>query len=296
MSVSVPTSANDFIRRQLDDRLEAIEQHLNADALCLIASLYPGIDDGVRDDVEHLRGRRRQSDRLVVLLTTYGGQIETVQRIVETLRRHYQHVDFVIPNYAFSAGTVLAMSGDQIYMDYYSRLGPIDPQVPSNSGRYVPALGYLIQWDRLKKKADAGKISQAELQLMILAFDQAALYQYEQARQLSIELLKEWLATYKFKNWISTRTRGIAVTPRMRTLRAAKIARDLSNTDRWHSHGSGISMDVLRNEINLEIDDLDQNPPLNTLVKQYDRLLADYMQTVDIGSMLHVYGRFRPVS
>lgn len=43
------------------------------------------------------------------------------------------------------------MSGDNIYMDYYSRLGPIDSQVQCRQGQMVPALGYLVQWERLVK-------------------------------------------------------------------------------------------------------------------------------------------------
>jgi len=51
------------------------------------------------------------------VLTTGGGSIEVVQRIVDVFRQHYTLVDFIVPNYAYSAGTVLAMSGDAIYMD-----------------------------------------------------------------------------------------------------------------------------------------------------------------------------------
>jgi ClpP class serine protease len=65
--------------------------------------------------------------KLAVLLTTGGGVVEVLPRIVDTFRRHYDVVDFIVPNYAFSAGTVLVMSGDAIHMDSYSRLGPIDP-------------------------------------------------------------------------------------------------------------------------------------------------------------------------
>jgi len=54
--------------------------------------------------------------------------METIERIVAVMRNHYESVSFIIPNFAFSAGTVLALSGDEIYMDYYSVLGHIDPQ------------------------------------------------------------------------------------------------------------------------------------------------------------------------
>lgn len=121
--------------------------------------------------------------------------------MVETIRHHYQDVNFVIPNHAFSAGTIFSMSGDYIYMDYYSRLGPIDSQVQTPNGKMVPALGYLIQWERLLKKAEEQTITLPEIQLMIQGFDQAELYHYEQARELSVHLLKEWLAQYKFRRW-----------------------------------------------------------------------------------------------
>lgn len=132
--------------------------------------------------------------------------------MVEVFRRFYTRVDFVIPDYAYSAGTVFAMSGDAIYMDYYSRLGPIDPQIEGRDNQMLPALGYLERYNQLVAKAQAGKISMAEVQLLISGFDQAELYKYEQARELSITLLKEWLVKYKFKNWTETRTRRVPVT------------------------------------------------------------------------------------
>ena len=106
----------------------------------------------------------------------------------------------------------------------------------------VPALGYLEQYKRLIKKADKGTISLAEVQLLIDGFDQAELYQYEQVRELSISLLKEWLVKYKFKNWKKTETRKKVVTQQMRTQRAGQVARILNKTERWHVHGYGISM------------------------------------------------------
>jgi hypothetical protein len=186
------------------------------------------------------------------------------------------------------------MSGDAIWMDYYSRLGPIDPQVQSNTGRAVPALGYLIQWERLIEKAKKGEITLPEIQLMIDGFDQAELYQYEQARELSISLLEEWLAKYKFKNWKKTQTRGIPVTTQMRKLRAQLIAKELNNTERWHVHGHGISMEVLRRDLNLLIDDFGQDPKLSDMIKGYHSLLSDYMKKMGQLVVIHTAGSYRP--
>lgn len=295
MADPVPTTADEFIEQELNRRLSTIEGAFKADGLCLVGPLVFGVDELIRTMVEDLRLRQEpRRDRLTVILTTNGGYIEAVQRIVDILRHHYDHVAFVIPSQAFSAGTVLAMSGDEIYMDYYSRLGPIDPQVETARGRPVPALGYLKQWERLLKKDREGALTEAEVALMIHGFDQAELYKYEQARELSIALLKQWLVNYKFKNWTQTEGSQQPVTRIRRMRRAVTIARQLNNTDRWHSHGYGISMEELRRDIKLKIDDLDCNETKCQAVKEYDHLLSDYMTKVGISGIIHRVGKFVP--
>jgi hypothetical protein len=282
-----------FIEQQLDGRIQKLSEEFQADAVGFSGSLYQGVDDVLRGCVEDLVARSEHRDRLVIVLTTPGGYIEVVKRMVETLRRHYLHVSFVIPNYAYSAGTVLAMSGDEIHMDYYSRLGPIDPQVQKD-GQWVPALGYLVQWERLIAKARAGELTMVEAQLMIDGFDQAELYAYEQARELSVSLLIEWLVQYKFKNWKRTESRGKTVTVAMRKQRAERIARQLNDTERWHSHGHGISMDVLRRDLKLRIDNLEEHPERCEAVKGYYGLLDDYMGKKRERGVLHTRGRYVP--
>ena len=190
---------------------------------------------------------------------------------------------------------MLALSGNAIYMDYYSRLGPIDPQVESAAGEQVPALGYLSRYETLLDKADKGQISQAELSIL-LEFDQAELYKFDQARELSIALLKEWLVNYKFRDWKKTEGRGFEVTQQMRIDRATDIARVLNDTDRWHSHGYGISMDVLVREINLKIDDFGADKELNDAIRSYHQLFDDYSAKRGIVAAFHIDGQFLPIS
>ena len=294
MVTPTPRTANEFIEQQLDERANALIDAFDADVLGFSGGILYGVDDIVRNVVESVRQASVQHNKLVVLLTTGGGYIEVVQRIVDTFRHHYGIVDFVIPNYALSAGTVLAMSGDAVHMNYYSRLGPIDPQVQLAAGKSVPALGYLIQWERLVKKAHDGTLTTAELQLMIDGFDQAELYQFEQAKELSVTLLKEWLAKYKFKNWRTTQTEKKRVTKKMRADRAEDIARELTKTEKWHSHGYGISMEVLRRDLKLLIDDFDEKPELGSKVKDYHSLLTDYMVKRGNEGILHTVGQYVP--
>jgi len=249
MAETTLLSANEFIEQQLDVRLEKIGIEFGGQALSLSGPIIYGLDDIVRIHCEKLKDDDPDVDTIVLVLTTEGGQVDVVQRIVETIRYHYASVEVVVPNYAYSAGTVLAMSGDSIHMDYYSRLGPIDPQVRNAEGRWVPALGYLKMYDRLLEKAASHTITPAEVNLMIDGFDQATLYQYEQAKALSKTLLEKWLVAYKFKDWTETETNGTPVDEEMRKKRAGEVADILNDTDHWHIHGRGITRDELVNEV-----------------------------------------------
>jgi hypothetical protein len=286
-------SASGLLEAQLDEYIGRLETTLDADAMAFSGPIHYGADDIIRDGIEYIQARRA---KLVVILETGGGYIEVVQRIADTFRRHYGHVEFIVPNHAMSAGTVLVMSGDAIRMDYYSVLGPIDPQLPKPDGNgFVPALGYLVQYERLIKKSKDGTMTTAELSFLLDKFDPAELYDYEQARELSISLLQEWLVKYKFKNWIKTETRQIDVTPQMRTRRAKKIARALNETDRWHSHGRGISMDVLRRKLKLQIEDFGDSAELNGAIRAYYKLLKDYIGKRGDSGVLHIRGRYKPL-
>lgn len=274
---------------------EILEARLDSDVIAFTGEIVIEADNLIRDAVERrLAGKHGRRDKLTVVLETPGGYIEVVQRIVDTFRRHYAEVDFIVPNHAMSAGTVLVMSGDNIYMDYYSVLGPIDPQVPRIAGEgFVPAVGYLLQYDRLMKKAEAGELNTVE-SAILLQFDQAELYRYEQARNLTITLLKDWLVKYKFKNWHQTQTRKLPVDHQMRVQRAEAIAKLLNDTERWHSHGRGLSLQVARNDLQLIIEDFGEDPELSRRVRDYHGLFIDYTATIRMDGALHTSEHYWP--
>lgn len=282
----VALSSNLVVEAQLDQLLGDVAAKFEGDALTWNGPITFGADTVARHVIEERR-QTDQSDTLVVLLTTTGGIVEVVQRIAPTIRHHYDVVNFVIPDYAYSAGTVLAMSGDAIYMDYYSLLGPIDPQTLKGD-QLLPALGYVERYNDLIEKSKEEALTDGEVAVLIGAFDQAELYRYEQARELSISLLREWLVNYKFKNWNKTESRGLDVTPAKKKTRARTIAKALSNTRRWHSHAAGISADVLRSELKLKIDELEGEK--KQAVDEYHALLTDYMQRRSHFGAIHMQG------
>lgn len=281
----VPNPGDRTILDQLDSLARQLEEHCQADVLTLSGPMRLGLDSRIRDAVEKRTERR---DCLWVVLETVGGYVEPVERIVEVMRRHYGRVEFVVPDYAMSAGTILCMSGDAIHMDYFSVLGPIDPQLPRPEKQdYVPALGYLIQYDRLIEDSKERPLTPAEMAYLIEKFDPGELYRYEQERDLSEALLEEWLSKYKFQNWTKTETSGSEVTEEMRRERAREIAETLNDPHEWHSHGRGITMEVLRSRLNLKVDDFGADPTLAGRIKAYHELIVDYAAKMGHVNVIH---------
>jgi hypothetical protein len=214
-------------------------------------------------------------EKLCIILNTPGGSAETVERLVNITRHHYAEVYFIVPDSAFSAGTIFCMSGDRIYMDYSSALGPIDPQV-YNGTNWVPALGYLDKVQELIQKSADGTMTQAEL-VLLTQQDMAMLSKHEQARNLTIALLKEWLVKFKFKNWTNHSSTGNPVTQAEKETRAEEIARDLGNNKMWHSHGRSIGVGALTNVLHLKIEDYSNDKPLQKLIRDYNDLICQYV-------------------
>jgi len=94
---------------------------------------------------------------------------------------------------------------------------------------------------------------------MLQSQDLAMLSRYEQARNLTITLLKKWLVEYKFKDWVTHQTnpekQGQAVTAAEKQERAEEIARLLADNRRWHSHNRRIGVGTLQSVLRLRIDD-----------------------------------------
>ena len=282
------------IKDILNERLEELERHFDADVLFYYGEIHPAFDKFFRDSIEEIKtkgsvDKQPERKKLVLVLNTPGGSAETVEKMVEVIRHHYSEVYFVVPDFAMSAGTIFCMSGDKIYMDYSSSLGPIDPQV-FNGTVYVPALGYLDQVEKLLEKARNGTITQAEF-LILQNQDLAMLNQYEQQKNLTITLLKKWLVEYKFKDWKIHETdpnkKGISVTPEEKEKRAEDIARLLGDNKQWHSHGRYISANTLREVVRLKIEDYSADTKLRPIIRTYNDLLIEYIRRNNIPVFIH---------
>ena len=283
-------NVNQSIKTLLKDKLAKIESYFgNADIFVYRGNIVDGIEAYILGIIEQLALELNKKDRLVVILTTSGGSASAVERYVNIFRHNYSIVDFIVPDFAYSAGTILCMSGDNIYMDYSSVLGPIDPQVQNKDGKWVAALGYLDKVNEAIEKSRADTLTQVEY-MMMKDLDLAELRQYEQAKDLTIDLLKQWLVKYKFKNWNVHSTNpdllNQPVTLEQKQARATEIATALSNNSSWKSHSRPINIERL-NELKLKIEDYSNDLQLRTLIRDYSDLLADYTTSNNLPIFVH---------
>lgn len=276
----IDETARDLIKKKLQD----LENYLNADVIVYCGEIFDAAEDQMKRVIEDLQSEAEPKTTCYIILTTPGGSLNPVNRMVTIFRHFYSEVNFIVPNFAYSAGTIFCMSGDNIYMNYYSALGPVDPQVQNRDGKLVAALGYLDKINDLLAKAQNNTISQAEF-LILKDFDLAELRAYEQAKELAVDLIQKWLVKYKFKDWV-VHSDGTNVTLEEKKQRANEIANKLSNNNIWKSHGRAINMEELR-EMNLKIIDYEDDKELSRKIDDYYSIMKDFVAKYNFSVFVH---------
>jgi ClpP class serine protease len=84
------------------------------------------------DDSEAVLRAIRQTpadSAIDLLLHTPGGLVLASEQIAYAVRAHSGKVTVLVPHYAMSGGTLIALAADEIVMDESAVLGPVDPQL-----------------------------------------------------------------------------------------------------------------------------------------------------------------------
>ena len=85
----------------------------------------------IQDSEQVLRAIKLTSPDVPIdlILHTPGGVVLASGQIAYALCRHPAPVTVIVPHYAMSGGTLIALAADQIIMDPNAVLGPVDPQL-----------------------------------------------------------------------------------------------------------------------------------------------------------------------
>jgi len=206
---------------------------------------------GFRDVTEQLEGTD-----LDVLIHSPGGLAEAAEAIVELVRDRFLSVRYIIPNGAKSAATMLALSGDSILMDEVSELGPIDPQmavVQGGAAKYSPADAILAQFEEASKDIQQHPERLSVWIPILSQMGPSLLVECTNAKELSRNLVREWLAKYMFRDDPQAKEKS------------ETISSYLADHKNFLSHSKRVGMvDLVK--LGVKVEDLRQNARLRNNV------------------------------
>ena len=118
----------------------------------------------IEDSEQVLRAIRLTPDDMPIdfIIHTPGGLALAATQIANALAEHKAEVRVIVPHYAMSGGTLIALAADQIIMDPYAVLGPVDPQLGQEPAASIVKIAelkepkdiddqYLVKIDMSKK-------------------------------------------------------------------------------------------------------------------------------------------------
>jgi hypothetical protein len=155
-------------------------------------SIDLGDVDGFTDLID---ATTKSATAVDVLVHSPGGSPEATERIVSILRNRFaKDVQFLVPHSAYSAATMLVLSGNQVILHPSATLGPIDPQVNG-----MPARSIRRGFEKIREllRNEGPEALPAYLPL-IEKHSIEILEICDDSLKLSKELVTEWLAKYMF--------------------------------------------------------------------------------------------------
>jgi len=125
---------------------------------------------------------------IMLVIHTPGGLVLAASQIARALKAHPAKKVVVVPHYAMSGGTLIALAADEIIMDPNATLGPLDPQLMGPNGIYLPAPSVL------RAVEVKGKANVSDTTLMLADVAEKAI---KQVKNLVKELVEDKVSAKK---------------------------------------------------------------------------------------------------
>jgi hypothetical protein len=172
---------------------------------------------------------------LDLMIQSPGGEIDAAEKLVYMCRSVAGGFRLIVPEYAKSAATLIALASDEILMGLASELGPIDPQLqgpgPGGATFQTSAQTFIDEFESIVDEvARTGTLSPAYLPLLD-GLNLGFIGMCRNATERSKQFAAKWL-----------RNHMLNADPE----RADQIAEDLCKVKKWLSHGVVIDADEAR--------------------------------------------------
>jgi hypothetical protein len=257
--------ANTFLR-QRKPIIERLQQKLKAKLIVYTASPYHPVPQIMIQDVPSFEDLLRSvsaAKKGCLMINSPGGDGNAAEKLLTMCRQRFTS-DFsvIVPDYAKSAATMIALGSDKILMGYLSELGPIDPQIriAPFPGRPIPARSFLDGLEMIRKKIrDEGDPVQMYFP-MLSQIRSETLATCQSAIEGSRKFAEKWLNKYMLRN---------------NTNQARKVARWLSEGKKYKSHGKVIDFEEAKDVLKLNVEKIDPNSDLwNDIWELYCRSIV----------------------
>ncbi|MBI4539490.1 MAG: hypothetical protein HY704_08280 [Gemmatimonadetes bacterium] len=196
-----------------------------------------------------------------VLVHSPGGSPEATERIVDLLRARFRQVTFLVPHSAYSAATMLALSGNEIILHPSASLGPIDPQINGTPARSIRR-GFDRVRDLLKREGPEALpaylplIEKHSLEVLEICDD---------SEKLARELASDWLGGYMFGNEPESDEKAGKV---------SKIVSFFANYDDHKTHSRPLTFRKIK-DLGLKLTQAEE--PLRSLLREAHILLNGFL-------------------
>ncbi len=109
----------------------------------------------IRTKLDEVVTTSPENTHIDVWIRSLGGDAHAAYKIILELRSRCKQLQAIIPDYAKSAATLLAIGMDKIYMSASAELGPVDVQLehPDREGRTISGLDVSDSFDFLAQTA-----------------------------------------------------------------------------------------------------------------------------------------------
>jgi len=185
-----------------------------------------------------------------LMINCPGGDPNAAEKLLVMCRERFaKQFNVIVPDFAKSAATMIALGSDKILMGYLAELGPIDPQLQVGplpmTGQTIPARSFIDGLDMIRKRIKEERdpphiylpmLSQIRPELIAIC---------QRAIEDSQAFAEKWLKQHMLKD-----------APEQATM----IAKLLSSGEK--SHGKVIDFTEAKDVLKLNVEKIDKNSEL----------------------------------
>lgn len=244
-------SSNDFqLRRK--PLIQNLQKLLNAKVITYFASLYHPVPMIMNQDIplfEDLLRSTGKADEGYLIINSPGGDGNVAEKMITMCRQRFtKSFKVIVPNFAKSAATMIALGSDEILMGYLAELGPIDPQLGNPfTGSLIPARSFIDGLEMIRRNIkEKGDPVQMYLP-MLSQIRPEIIAQCQSAIDGSREFAEKWLKECMLKD---------------KPEQAKQVAKWLSEGEKYKSHGKVIDYAEARDVLKLKIEKIPQDSEL----------------------------------